>query len=104
MGVMHAQTKKNRLVSKHGRINTFTGKDDVQERHRLIKDFFTSTIDLAWSWTLLGFAASFFISWLLFALVWYLLVLLHGDLELDLPSEHVMCVENIKDFTSCFLF
>lgn len=102
--MIHAQTKKNRVVSKHGRLNTFRRSEEVEENHRYLKDFFSSLLDLAWSWTLLGFAASFFISWLLFALVWYLLVVLHGDLELDLPSEHVMCVENIKDFTSCFLF
>jgi Inward rectifier potassium channel transmembrane domain len=27
-----------------------------------------------------------------------------GDLELDRPASHNVCVENIKDFTSCFLF
>jgi hypothetical protein len=35
-------------------------------------------IDLPWSWTLLSFATSFFFSWLLFALSWYLLAALHG--------------------------
>ena len=37
---------------------------------RYLKDFFTSMIDLAWSWTLLSFCASFYVSWLVFSLVW----------------------------------
>ena len=36
-------------------------------------------IDMSWSFTLLSFAASFFISWLLFAVLWYCLVLYHGE-------------------------
>ena len=34
LGVMHAQTKKGRLVSKHGRINTFSRAEEVHDRHR----------------------------------------------------------------------
>lgn len=104
LGVMHAQTKKNRVVSKHGRVNTVKKSDEVQEHHRLLKDFFTSMVDLSWSWTLFSFAASFYISWLIFAVVWYMVVLLHGDLAEDKPDNHKVCVENIVDFTSCFLY
>ena len=89
---------------------------------RLLKDFFTSMIDMSWSWTFFCFAASFYISWLVFAVVWYLVVLLHGegcggvldrlylhhgfagDLAEDKPEDHKVCVENILDFTSCFLY
>ena len=35
MSVMHAQTKKGRVVSKHGRINTFHRKEEVRhDKHR----------------------------------------------------------------------
>jgi len=65
-------------------------------------------IDMPWSYTLLSFAASFFMSWFLFAVFWYCVVLYHGDLtderEGSNDTEHVNCVDNIKDFTSCFLF
>ena len=118
LGVMHNLTKRNRLVSKHGRINAYTrlefvalkyrlclnSRDDGQQNHRFLKDFFTSTIDLSWSVIFMGFAASFFLSWLVFAVVWYLVAFVHGDLVEDKPKEHVVCVDNIKDFTSCFLF
>ena len=37
---------------------------------RYLKDFFSSVLDLAWIHTLLGFAASFLLSWLIFAAFW----------------------------------
>ncbi|XP_023321184.1 uncharacterized protein LOC111695938 [Eurytemora carolleeae] len=100
LGVIHAQSKRNRVVSKHGKLNTFRRAEENEEQHsetwkkmkdrkalltlnfnlRYLKDFFTSMIDLPWSWTLFSFAASFFFSWFLFAVVWYILVLIHGDL------------------------
>lgn len=72
-------------------------------------------IDLAWSWTLLSFCASFYLSWLIFSIVWYLIALLHGDLDPGDDLGHgdegvgsdnatVVCVKEIKDFTSAFLF
>ena len=49
--------------------------DESGEQHRFLKDFFTSAIELPWSWTLLSFCASFYVSWTVFAVVWYLLAL-----------------------------
>ena len=89
--------------------------------YRYLKDFFTSMIELSWSWTLFSFAASFFISWLGFAVAWYtsqfhlhfvlnseqckvlslhspcfqtryIVVLTHGDLRDDLEDDHVVCI------------
>ena len=67
--------------------------------------------------------AAYFISWLLFAIVWYIIGLIHGKIRIipkthayiyldisgdfDLESQesdHVVCVENVVDFTSAFLF
>merc|ERR550532_2765125 len=106
MGVLYAQSKRNRVVSKHGKLNTFVRSEEKEEQHRYLKDFFISMIDMSWSLTLCSFAASFFISWLLFAVIWYFVVLHHGDLlpESSQPPGHVNCVDNIQDFTSCFLF
>ena len=46
---------------------------------RYLKDFFTSMIGAPWHWTILSFAASFFFSWFLFAVVWFLVALTHGE-------------------------
>jgi len=118
-GVIHAHSKRNRVVSKHGKLNTFRRPDETKEKHssnkvpgfsnmqhsfRYLKDFFTSMIDLPWSWTLLSFAASFYISWVIFAAIWYLVLFLHGDLAHPQTDDHVYCVDNINTFTSAFLF
>jgi len=105
-GVIHAHCKRNRVVSKHGRLNTYRRAEENQESHsfRFLKDFFTSMIDLPWSWTLLSFATSFLTSWSVFAVIWYLVVLTHGDLSEERGEEHIPCVDNINGFTSCFLF
>jgi len=91
------------VVSKHGRINVYRKTEDNENQHRYLKDFFTSMIDLAWSWTLLWFCAAFYLSWLIFSAVWFLIALAHGDLDPRDP-DHKVCVENVKDFTSAFLF
>ena len=35
-------------------------------------------IGATWHWTILSFAASFFSSWFLFAIIWYLVAYAHG--------------------------
>lgn len=42
---------------------------------------FTTLVDSQWRWTLLAFALSFILSWLGFAVIWWLIAFTHGDLE-----------------------
>ena len=72
------------------------------------QDIFTTLVDAQWRWTLLVFSMNFLLSWLGFALVWWLIVYTHGDLD---PKNRnnpnvtfTPCVEDIHGFTSCFLF
>lgn len=75
-----------------------------------MRDIFTTLVDLKWRWTCLIFALGFFGSWTVFAFWWWVIALMHGDLEPDhLPgnqaaSNWTPCVLEIYDFTSCFLF
>ncbi|KAB7507729.1 ATP-sensitive inward rectifier potassium channel 12, partial [Armadillidium nasatum] len=63
-----------------------------------------------WRWTLLIFALSFVLSWILFAAVWYSILYHHGDfLPEHLPDRQAEtgwtpCVHEIINFASCFLF
>ena len=45
---------------------------------RILKDLFISSIHLSWSWTIFNFFASFVCSWAFFAVIWYLIALIHG--------------------------
>nr|CAD7450800.1 unnamed protein product [Timema bartmani] len=75
-----------------------------------MQDLFTTLVDVQWRWTLLVFALSFILSWLGFALIWWLIAFTHGDLDQDhLPgyqenSNWMPCIKEIYSFSSCFLF
>ncbi|KAI5723347.1 hypothetical protein M8J76_004652 [Diaphorina citri] len=86
---------RRRVVFKHGDCNV------VQEN-----DIFTTLVDAQWRWTLLVFALNFLLSWLMFAIVWWLIVYTHGDLDkVNLGNATwTPCVTSIHSFTSCFLF
>ena len=34
LGVIYAQAKRNRVVSKHGKLNTFRRPDETEDNHR----------------------------------------------------------------------
>ncbi|CAB4058528.1 KCNJN [Lepeophtheirus salmonis] len=104
LNVLARQATRNRIVSKNGNINTiFTSEGKA---HHFMKDFFISTLELSWTWTFFMFAFVFFFSWLMFASVWYLTFLIHGDFlpENKSNKSFTPCVSAIEDFTSCFLF
>ena len=99
------QATRNRICFKNGWLNTYTSAEESQA-HKLLQDIFVSIIDLNWGWIYVIFAAAFFLSWLGFAVVWYLTFLVHGDFEPEnIKNESfVPCASAIQDFTSCFLF
>ena len=108
------QSTKNRICFKNGYLNTFTPSEETQT-HKVLQDIFVTVIDLNWGWIYVIFAAAFFLSWLGFAIVWYLTFWLHGDFDVKvdpngttiLPYVYLAdkpCADNVKTFTACFLF
>lgn len=71
---------------------------------------FIIQIEEQWRCTLMVFALSFFCSWLLFAMIWYVIALAHGDLDFDsVTGERLSdgprpCVEKAKSFAGFLLF
>lgn len=64
-------------------------------------------VDLKWQHSFLIFTSAFLCSWMLFAMIWWLLAFAHGDLEPRDPNGEpgpVPCVTAIHSFTSAFLF
>ena len=96
-----ARERKARFVSKKGNCNV--AHKNIREQGRFLQDVFTTLVDLKWPHTLLIFTMSFLCSWLLFAMVWWLIAFAHGDLA---PGEGttVPCVTSIHSFSSAFLF
>ncbi|XP_030369330.1 G protein-activated inward rectifier potassium channel 3 isoform X2 [Scaptodrosophila lebanonensis] len=100
---------RRRAVFKNGDCNVVQ-KNLQRRRVRFLQDMYTTMVDWQWRWTLLAFALSFILSWLFFALLWWLIMYTHGDLEeLHMPDNQEEsgwspCVSAIDGFTSCFLF
>ena len=105
LNVLARQSTKNRICFKNGYLNTFTPSEENQA-HKFLQDIFVSIIDLNWGWIYVIFAAAFFLSWLGFAVIWYLTFWIHGDFaDGNLGNEtYVPCASAITGFTSCFLF
>ncbi|CAH2037324.1 unnamed protein product, partial [Iphiclides podalirius] len=101
-----ARRVRKRVIFKHGDCNVVQW-NVAKRRRRYLQDIFTTLVDAQWRWTLLVFALSFILSWLLFALIWWLIIFTHGDLSPPPPgndTQFVPCLNNVNSFTGCFLF
>ncbi|XP_031327783.1 ATP-sensitive inward rectifier potassium channel 12-like [Photinus pyralis] len=100
---------KRRAVAKNGDCNVSYTRI-AEHRKKFVQDFFTTLVDVKWTWMLLVFALSFLLSWLGFGLLWWIIAFTHGDLyEENLPKNQQKtgwspCVTQINSFASCFLF
>jgi len=105
------QINRRRLVSKKGYSN-ISLINVPRKQKAFMQDIFTTAVDMPWRYTIGAFVSSFFISWFAFTLIWYLISLLHGDLDSNhLPNSPaqmngtwVPCVTGIYNLASCFLF
>ncbi|XP_059831694.1 ATP-sensitive inward rectifier potassium channel 11 [Hypanus sabinus] len=93
--------RKVRFVNKNGACNV--AHTNIREQGRFLQDVFTTLVDLKWRHTLLIFTMSFLCSWLLFAMIWWLIAFAHGDLNGAAPPA-VPCITSLHSFTSAFLF
>jgi len=97
--------ERRRIISKNGDCNTELY--GVSEKHkRLMKDVYTTMVDMQWRYVFLAFIASFIVSWFLFGVIWWLIAYVHGDylLENINNSTFVPCILANKNFASAFLF
>jgi hypothetical protein len=95
--------RRPRLVSKHSTYNIKTVGIPGKRKH-LMSDLFTTMVDTKWRWNMLIFVSGFVVTWLFFALFYWLVSKLHGDLS-DVNATHTMpCFENVNSFTAAYLF
>ena len=100
-----ARSSKERIVNKDGSLNV-RYMHVTHRKRRLFLDIFTTMIESDWYYILTLFASSFILSWLFFAAIWYIILVVHGDLdEINIDNEDWNpCVTNMKTFSSVFLF
>ncbi|XP_028913717.1 ATP-sensitive inward rectifier potassium channel 8 [Ornithorhynchus anatinus] len=95
---------KARFIAKSGACNL--AHKNIREQGRFLQDIFTTLVDLKWRHTLVIFTMSFLCSWLLFAIMWWLVAFAHGDIHayMEKPVVSNACVTSVRSFTSAFLF
>ncbi|XP_054476508.1 potassium inwardly rectifying channel subfamily J member 11, like [Anoplopoma fimbria] len=102
---VRSRSQKARFITKTGSCNV--AHKNIMEQGRFLQDVFTTMVDLKWQHSFLIFTSAFLCSWMLFAMIWWLLAFAHGDLEPRDPNSEpgpVPCVTAIHSFTSAFLF
>ena len=92
-----------RLVYKGGEYNLSYG-NIKKRRQRYLADIFTTMLDMKWRWNLLMFILAFILSWLFFALVWWLICFSHGDLENYGKADWKPCIDEVYDFNTALLY
>ena len=99
----HSKRVRRRLVYKNGECN-ISHANIKKRRQRYLADIFTTLVDIKWRWNLLIFVMAFTLSWLLFALIWWLISFSHGDFENYGKEQWKPCVDEVYDFTTALLF
>ena len=105
------QRKKPRLVQKCGELNINANKVPKRKR-RLLSDLFNTILDIKWRWHVIFFLLSFIISWFFFASIWYIIALIHNDIDdsglynqnFNNTVDKIRCVSGVHDFTSALLY
>ncbi|KAM9393785.1 ATP-sensitive inward rectifier potassium channel 12 [Pholidichthys leucotaenia] len=104
-GKIHTRRKYyNRFISKTGQCNIhFSNMDERSQRY--IADIFTTCVDIRWRYMFLLFSLAFVVSWLVFGLAFWVIGLLHGDMDHpEEDEEFVPCVKQVSTFVAAFLF
>jgi len=101
----YSKRMRRRLVYKNGEVN-ITQANIRKRRRRYLADIFTTLVDIQWRYNLLVFTLAFIFSWMIFALIWWLICFSHGDLdEANMQNpDFKPCVVEIKSFISAILF
>lgn len=75
-----ALRRRRRVLSKDGRSNVLIAH--VSGRGILyLRDLWTTFLDMQWRYKFFLFSATFAGTWFLFGVLWYLVALVHGDLQ-----------------------
>ncbi|CAL1265579.1 unnamed protein product [Larinioides sclopetarius] len=95
--------QRKRVILKNGNVNL--QKEHVSKRRqRFLQDIFTTMVDIQWRYNLMVFAMGFLLSWLGFALIWWLICMAHGDFDHVGDENWKPCVADVHDFATAFLF
>uniref|UniRef100_A0A8C2D3U3 Potassium inwardly rectifying channel subfamily J member 12b n=1 Tax=Cyprinus carpio TaxID=7962 RepID=A0A8C2D3U3_CYPCA len=94
---------RSRFVNKTGQCNVSFAHMD-QQSQRYLADIFTTCVDIRWRWMFVLFSLAFVLSWLAFGFAFWLIALVHGDLDRPTKDDFTPCVMQVNSFVAAFLF
>ncbi|XP_062387841.1 ATP-sensitive inward rectifier potassium channel 12 [Sardina pilchardus] len=110
--------RRSRFVNKTGQCNVRFAHVEEQSQ-RYLADIFTTCVDVRWRWMFVIFSLVFVLSWLGFGLAFWVIALVHGDLDPPPPPPPppvdggdggegdggpTPCVMQVNSFVAAFLF
>ena len=97
--------EKKRVIMKGGSTSV-TYKNISKKRRRYFSDLYTTLLDSSWSYCVLMFMASFYFSWLLFGVIYFIVCYIHGDFSEEnlLNTDWNPCIQAVDGFSAAFLF
>ncbi|KAG8450191.1 hypothetical protein GDO86_002724 [Hymenochirus boettgeri] len=100
---VEGKSERPRVISKTGHSNVKIDKVDGVFLLYL-QDLWTTVIDMKWRYKLTLFAATFFLTWCFFGVIYFVIAYAHGDMHVEPYSNHTPCFMNVDTFTGAFLF
>ncbi|KAL4239357.1 Inward rectifier potassium channel [Mactra antiquata] len=97
---------QSRIISRDGGVQIALNQISFGKRRRYLRNPLTTLLYLKWRWIMIIFALGFVITWLVFAIIYYVIAKLHGDLDPELhdDSNFTPCMSNVHSFVTAFLF
>ena len=72
---------RHRLVTKSGESNFAKSNATGDDSSTTFVGLFTHLVDAKWRWTWLFFFGTFYVTWILFAIVFWVICFYHGDFD-----------------------
>ncbi|XP_045173472.1 ATP-sensitive inward rectifier potassium channel 11-like [Mercenaria mercenaria] len=91
------------LVRKGGQYR-ISYKGMGQRSKRFFMDLYQSLIDMKWRYVLIVYCAMFMLTYLLFAILWYVIAYSHGDFAHYGEKGYYPCIHNMRNFADAVLF
>ncbi|XP_066498265.1 ATP-sensitive inward rectifier potassium channel 12 [Hoplias malabaricus] len=94
---------RSRFVNKTGQCNvSFAHMEEQSQRY--LADIFTTCVDIRWRWMFVLFSLAFIMSWLAFGFAFWVIALMHGDMDRTSGDDFTPCVMQVNSFVAAFLF
>ncbi|XP_067826849.1 G protein-activated inward rectifier potassium channel 4-like [Heptranchias perlo] len=95
------QQKRQRYVMKDGKFQVNLGY--IGEKQRFLSDIFTTIVDLKYRWFLVVFMMCYIVTWMTFAIFYFLDAYIRDDINHIGEADWKPCLDNVDGFMSALL-